>query len=133
MEIPIPPPARARILIVDDSWTIRAHLEGLLEGSFDCQTCADGPSALEAALAHPPDLILSDVMMEPYDGYELCRLLREQPLLKHIPLVLLTSLEDPDARAVALEKGAADLLSKPVRPHELLARLRALLELPAPL
>ena len=112
-----PPPLaapRSRIFVVDDSKTLRVQLQQMLKTEFDCQAFSDGPSALEAALAQPPDLILSDVVMEPYDGYELCRRVREQPLLKDVPLVLLTSSEDRDGRALGLEQGADDYLAKPV-------------------
>ncbi len=120
---------RPRIFVVDDSKTIRVQLQHMLKSEFDCETFSDGPSAIAAALASPPDLILSDVVMEPYDGYELCRKVREQPLLKDTPLVLLTSSEDRDGRALGLEQGADDYLPKPVHVRELFARVRSLLRL----
>ncbi len=120
---------KSRVFVVDDSRTIRTQLQQLLSREFECVPFADGPSALEAARVQRPDLILSDVVMEPYDGYELCRKVRQEPALRDIPLVLLTSSDDRDGRALGLEQGADDYLSKPVHERELFARVRALLRL----
>ncbi|MGQ0506264.1 MAG: sensor histidine kinase [Myxococcaceae bacterium] len=120
---------RPQIFVVDDSKTIRVQLQQMLKTEFDCRTFADGPSALEAALAGPPDLIVSDVVMEPYDGYELCRRVRAEQSLADVPLVLLTSSEDRNGRAMGLEQGADDYLPKPVHERELFARVRSLLRL----
>ena len=118
-----------RLFVVDDPATIRTQLQQLLSREFECVTFPDGPAALQAALVQRPDLILSDVVMEPYDGYELCRRVRQEPALRSIPLVLLTSSDDRDGRALGLEQGADDYLSKPVHERELFARVRALLRL----
>ncbi len=117
------------VLIIDDSPTMRAQLRSILLGEFDCVSAADGQSALAVALARPPDLILSDLVMPGMDGYELCRRVRAEPSLRDIPLVLMTSSTDPDGRATGLEEGADDYLAKPVRERELLARVRSLLRL----
>ncbi len=129
-EFPSPLSERRPIaLIVDDSRTIRQLLTTILSPDHDCMVFGDVPTAFEAALRRQPDIIISDVVMEPLDGYEFCRRVRAEPSLKQIPFVLLTSETDPDGRAEGLELGADDYLSKPVRSRELLARTRSLLKL----
>ncbi|HZH02935.1 MAG TPA: ATP-binding protein [Myxococcaceae bacterium] len=123
------PVRRATLLIVDDAPTVRTSLWQMLSPEYTCVCFPDGESALRAALTQPPDLIVSDVLMEPIDGYELCRQVRREPTLANTPLILLTSANDPDGRAIGLEGGADDYLRKPVRERELLARVRSLLGL----
>ena len=116
-------------MIVDDARTVRESLKSILAPGHECLVFADVETAFEAALARPPDIIISDVVMDPIDGNEFCRRIRSEPLLKEIPFVLLTSQTDPDGRAAGLEDGADDYLSKPVRPRELLAKTKSLLHL----
>jgi two-component system NtrC family sensor kinase len=120
---------RRKVSIVDDAPSVRSYLNQILEDEFECACFADGPSALAAAVLERPDVVVSDLMMEPMDGYELCRRFRAQPEFSETRFILLTSTTDPDGRAQGLEQGADDYLSKPLRPRELLARVRSLLRL----
>ncbi|HSP80350.1 MAG TPA: response regulator, partial [Myxococcaceae bacterium] len=70
---------KPRVLIVEDSWSMRQTLRLLLSPDFECALAEDGSSALEQARQQPPDLIVSDVSMEGMDGYELCRRVRAEP------------------------------------------------------
>ena len=114
---------KPRVLIVDDSRSMRQTLRLLLSPDFDCTLAEDGLSALTQARTHPPDLILSDVSMAGMDGYELCRRVRAEPPLQQVPFVFLSGHEP---RAVLPEPGHIYLL-KPVRPDILVSRMHELL------
>ena len=118
-----------RVMIVDDAASIRAYLESVLTPEFDCSSFCDGVDALSAARQQRPDVIVSDVVMATRGGYERCRQVRGDASLGDVPFILLTSQQDPDGRAEGLEQGADDYLAKPIRPRELLARVRSLLRL----
>ncbi|WP_026988055.1 PleD family two-component system response regulator [Fodinicurvata fenggangensis] len=120
----------ARILVVDDTPVNVRLLEAKLTAEyFDVLTAHDGPSALEVAEREVPDVILLDVMMPGMDGFEVCRRLRENPALGHIPVVMITALTDVSDRVRGLEAGADDFLSKPVNDIALFARVRSLVRL----
>jgi signal transduction histidine kinase len=122
-------PSRPRILVVDDSETIRALVATLLGPEYECLSVASGAEALARAGSFAPDVIVSDVLMPGMDGYELCRRVRADPVLGTVPFVLLTCVTDNDSRAHGLEVGADDYLFKPIRRRELLARVGSLLRL----
>lgn len=120
----------ARILVVDDVDTNVRLLEAKLTIEyFDVATCSDGATAIEIARAEQPDLILLDVMMPMMDGFETCRRLKEDPLTRHIPVVLVTALDGREDRIRGLEAGADDFLSKPYDDLILMARVRSLTRL----
>lgn len=120
--------APARALVVDDNADMRAYLAQVLAGYFDVVTARDGDEALAAALAAPPDVIVSDVMMPGLDGLELVRAVRAQPRIQDVPVVLLSARADDD-RLDALRLGADDYLLKPIGARELVARVRATIQL----
>jgi len=117
-----------RVLVVDDSRTIREQLRRLLRDQFECECASGVEEALALARARPPDVIVSDVLMEPLDGLQLCLRVRAEPVLRGVAIILITSTEAPDGKALGLESGADDFVNKPVRPRELLARVRSLAE-----
>lgn len=118
------------ILLVDDEAQnlrlMRAQLEA--EG-YRIATAEDGPRALAAAAAEPPDLILLDVMMPEMDGFEVAARLKADARLKPVPIVMVTALSDRESRLRGLQAGAEDFLAKPVDRAELLVRARNLLKL----
>ena len=114
---------RPRILWADDNADMRAYVSRLLGGRFDVQSVSDGEAALDAARAHPPDLVLSDVMMPKLDGFELLRALRSEPLLREIPIILLSARAGEESRIEGLEAGADDYIVKPFSARELVARV----------
>ncbi len=119
-----------RVLIVEDIATNRAILRAKLDAAYyEVETAVDGPEALEAVAACPPDLILLDVMMPGMDGFEVCRRLKADHDLAHIPVVMITALEHSGDRIRGLEAGADDFLSKPVDDLALFARLRSLMRM----
>jgi two-component system, cell cycle response regulator len=118
----------ARVLVVDDLLTNRTLLELKLQAEYyEVGVAASGEEALDLAERWSPDVILLDVMMPGLDGYEVCRRLKTDDALAHIPVVMVTALVDPAERLRGLEAGADDFLSKPVDDPTLFARLRALL------
>ena len=121
-----------RILIVDDERHQRVLLEVMLvrEG-YRLQTAASGEEALAMVALEPPDLILLDVMMPGMDGYQVAAQLKGNVATKHIPLIMVTVLDDRHGRMLGLGAGAEDFLSKPVDRAELCVRVRNLLRLKA--
>jgi len=118
------------VLIVDDSEGNVRLVEALLAPDRHAvRTAADGEEALRLVRAHPPDLVLMDVMMPRVDGYASCRAIKEDPTTRLIPVVLLTALNDTASRLRGLEAGADDFVSKPFDGPELRARVRSLLRI----
>jgi len=114
------------ILLADDDPNIVDSLAPFLErAGFHVLVVSDGQSAFEKTQSHHPDLIILDVLMPRMDGRETLRRLRQVNLWT--PTILLTQVGEASERALALEEGADDYLNKPFDPHELLARIRAVL------
>ena len=123
----IPP---SKVLIADDNPQILELLEAYLEPlSVQVSLAADGEATLAAIERQPPDLILLDIMMPKRSGYEVCRLLKDDPRYRDIPIVMITALNEVGDWERARECGADDFLSKPVNKIELLARVQNLLKL----
>jgi PAS domain S-box-containing protein len=122
----------ARILIVDDERVNRQLLEVLLgpEG-FDLSSAASGEEALAMVARQPPDLILLDVMMPGMDGYQVASRIKGDFDTKNIPIIMVSALNDREARMLGLSAGAEDFLTKPVERAELYMRVRNLLRLKA--
>ena len=120
----------ARILLVDDVEGSRRILEAKLTAEYyQVVSAEDGATALDLAAREPPDIILLDVLMPGMDGLQVCRVLKADSALKHIPVVLLTALDSREARLEGLEAGADEFLSKPIDDVMLFARLRSLARL----
>ncbi|RKG94066.1 response regulator [Corallococcus terminator] len=124
-----PSPGRGRILVADDNSDMRAYVSSLLAPQWDVRAVADGEAAFEAALASPPDLILSDVMMPRLDGFGLLKKLRSDARTRGIPFVLLSARAGEEARIEGLQAGADDYLVKPFSARELQARVDSQLQL----
>ncbi len=113
------------ILIVDDQLSAREVLRGLLKGQgYILAFAQNGVEALAQATELRPDLVLLDVMMPGMNGFEICRRFRSDPVLAEMPVVMVTALDDFDARVEGIEAGADDFLTKPINATELLARVR---------
>ena len=120
--------SQPKILIVDDEKNIvEAIRYNLDRAGFRTLTAADGQRALELAQRELPDLITLDVMLPEHDGWEVCRLLRQDARTRSIPIVMLTVKGDEADKIVGLELGADDYLTKPFSPKELVARVKAIL------
>ena len=117
----------ARILVVDDILPNVKLLEAkLMSEYYSVLTAMNGFEAIEVAKAEQPDLILLDVMMPKMDGFEACRRLKADPATAHIPVVMVTALDQPTDRVRGLEVGADDFLTKPANDLALFARVRSL-------
>jgi len=123
------PTAGARVLLADDNADMREYVRRLLERRYNVEAVADGLAALEAARRHLPDLVLTDVMMPRLDGFGLLRDLRNDPQTRTVPIIMLSARAGEESRVEGLEAGADDYLVKPFSARELLARVRANLEM----
>ena len=122
----------ARVLIVDDQKHNTELLKVMLmpEG-FDLRTAASGEEALACVNEYPPDLILLDVMMPGMNGYEVAAKLKASSDTEHIPILMVTALDDRAGRLLGLSAGADDFLAKPIDRAELSVRVRNLLRVKA--
>ena len=120
----------ARVLVVDDVPANVKLLEARLSAEyFDVTTAQNGPEALALCERAECDIVLLDVMMPDMDGFEVCRKLKSNPLTHHIPVVMVTALDQPSDRVRGLEAGADDFLTKPVTDVALISRVRSLARL----
>ncbi|HNM61739.1 MAG TPA: PAS domain S-box protein [Nitrospira sp.] len=135
----IPPPAstseaasaviRPRVLVADDNADMRQYIERLLSRRYDVVTVGDGLAALNEIRRHPPDLLLSDIMMPQLDGIALLKALRADPAVHTLPVILLSARAGEESRVEGLEQGADDYLVKPFSAQELMARVTTHLDL----
>ncbi|MBT3921307.1 MAG: response regulator, partial [Nitrospina sp.] len=121
------PRQRPKILIVDDSRTIVVLINSILQEDYDTVTAGDGLQAIEVNNRENPDLILMDVEMPNMDGFEACKIIKEQNENTFIPIIFITSKGDLQSMKTGLKAGAEDYLTKPFEPEELLARVQAVL------
>lgn len=120
----------ARVLVVDDILANVRLLEAKLAAEyFDVVTAMNGVDALEAVQRTKPDIVLLDVMMPGIDGIEVCRRIKANPQTQHIPVVMVTALDQPEDRVRGLEAGADDFLTKPVSDVSLFCRVKSLVRL----
>jgi PAS domain S-box-containing protein len=117
-----------RILVVEDSPTQALAIQLILEAEgFEVATAGDGATALDLLRAQPFDLVVSDVLMPGLSGYELCQRVKADPVLRRVPVLLLTSLNDPADILQGLQCGADHFVTKPYQPAHLLDRIRDIL------
>jgi two-component system cell cycle response regulator len=122
----------ARVLVVDDIPTNVRLLEARLSAEyFEVLTASSGREALDICQSAPIDIVLLDVMMPEMDGFETCRRLKADPQTQHIPVLMVTALDQPSDRVKGLEVGADDFLTKPVDDVQLMARVKSLVRLKA--
>ena len=120
----------ARVLVVDDVPANVKLLEARLSAEyFDVLTAYSGTEALAVCERAECDIVLLDVMMPDMDGFEVCRKLKSNPATHHIPVVMVTALDQPSDRVKGLEAGADDFLTKPVTDVALVSRVRSLARL----
>jgi DNA-binding response OmpR family regulator len=114
-----------RVLVVEDEPALLETLEyNLAHQGYTVFTAADGPTALKMARQEQPDLIVLDIMLPGMDGFEVCRILRQE---MSMPILMLTARDEEVDKIVGLEVGADDYMTKPFSMREFLARVKALL------
>lgn len=120
----------ARILVVDDIPANVKLLEArLLAEYFDVLTAENGFAALDICRTTQVDIVLLDIMMPGMDGFEVCETLKADPKTSHIPVVMVTALDQPSDRVRGLRAGADDFLTKPVNDLQLISRVKSLVRL----
>ena len=125
---PSRPMAKHRILVVDDEEDLLELIQyNLAKEGYRVTCVGTGEDALREARANPPDLIVLDLLLPNVDGLEVCKLLKNDPRTKHVPIVMLTAKGDEADMVTGLELGADDYISKPFSPRVLTARVRAVL------
>ena len=118
----------SKILVADDDPLLRTLIEHKLSASgHDVLIAADGSEALDIAAREHPDVVVLDGMMPVRDGIEVLRALKSDPALSRMPVVMLTARRREDDIVGALRLGAADYVTKPFMPEELIARIDRLL------
>jgi len=119
---------QARILIVDDDKNIAFGLESYFQqAGFPTHTAFNGKTALQLLRELKPELMVLDVMMPELDGWEVTRLVRQDPDLSHTPIIMLTAKVEDNDKITGLELGADDYVTKPFNANEVVARAKALL------
>jgi two-component system cell cycle response regulator len=120
----------ARVLVVDDILSNVKLLEAKLSAEyFEVVSAFNGLEALARVEENEPDIVLLDVMMPGMDGFEVCRRIKQNPKTAHVPVVMVTALDQPSDRVAGLDAGADDFLTKPVDDAALFARVRSLVRL----
>lgn len=123
-------PSHFTVLVVDDNATNLAFLKSILQAAqFNVLIAKSGKKALDIAKQTPPDIILLDITMEGWDGYQTCQYLKQEPLLQPIPVLFLSGLTEAQHRLHAFKVGGVDYVNKPFQQEELLARVRTHVEL----
>jgi DNA-binding response OmpR family regulator len=121
--------SKERILIIEDDKHISKLVKYNLEkAGYDSIMVEDGEEALDILDKQGVDLIILDIMLPKMDGFEVCRLIKQDPKLKNIPIIMLTAKGEEVDRIVGLELGADDYVVKPFSPRELILRIKAILK-----
>ncbi len=119
-----------RILVVDDTpANLSLLLDALTEAKHEILVAEGGRSALSLLEHTTPDLVLMDLIMPGLDGVATCRLLKERPECRDVPVIFMTAIDEPAQKLRAFEAGAVDYITKPVYPPEVLARVAAHLQI----
>ena len=115
---------RKKILIIDDSELMVKLITDILQGrGYKVVSASDGFQGLRKVAEEKPDLVLLDIVMPGMDGFEVCKILREDPVNNLMPIIMLTAQENEDDKLTGLELGADDYIIKPFNPRELLSRI----------
>ncbi|MDR1919749.1 MAG: response regulator [Tannerellaceae bacterium] len=120
---------RYTLLLIEDNSDMRFYIRQELCGRYEIEEAADGKTGLAKALHLLPDLIIADVMMPEMSGTELCRILKSTPETSHIPIIILTALDDMEHRLEGVESGADSFITKPFNTKYLQLRVEKLIEL----
>jgi len=117
------------VLIIEDNDDMRKYINNVLSKQFNCILAVDGADGIGKALKHIPDIIICDVMMPNMNGFQVCRRLRSEMMTSHIPLVLLTALDNKSSRIKGWRENIDMYLNKPFDATELVLQLRNILNI----
>lgn len=116
-----------KILVVDDEMDVLELLTyNLRRAGYDVVLATNGLDAIDFARAEKPDIIILDLMLPEVHGFDVCDVLRKDPITANIPIIMLTAWASESARVLGLEVGADDYVTKPFSPRELLLRVNKL-------
>ena len=116
------------MVVDDDEDFTNLYKTTLRMAGYDATAVNQSPYAIEMAYLVKPDIFVVDLMMPDLDGFQLCRMIRDDPVLKNIPIIIVTALTDIESKKVALDAGADDYLTKPFHINDLKTRIHSLLE-----
>jgi len=120
---------KTKILVIDDSATQRVMIKILLEKQgFQVVTAENGMDGINKTYSELPNLIISDIVMPELNGYQLCRLLKNEEFTSHVPIILLTNLGQSQDKFWGIRAGADSYICKETNPQELLDQVNILLE-----
>jgi DNA-binding response OmpR family regulator len=120
--------AKGNVVVIDDSTTVRKLAEVVLkENGYNVYTAEDGEKGLEIAQKVSPSLILVDFVMPKMNGYQFCKLARKNPLLKDVPIILITAKGEAVGEKFTEEFGVVDYFIKPFQPEELVEKVNSIL------
>ncbi len=114
-----------RILVVEDQDSIRRMIEALVQArGYEVTAVASGAKAIDVAMTAPPDIVLLDLNLPgQYDGFDVCQRLRSDPATRHVPVVIISAMDDDESRARATAAGATAYYTKPFSPIALLKEI----------
>ncbi|WP_183559945.1 hybrid sensor histidine kinase/response regulator transcription factor [Mucilaginibacter sp. SP1R1] len=116
------------MLLIEDNQQIREYLKQIFINDFEVFEADNGTDGLDLVYHLVPDIVISDVMMQGLSGIELCSRVKEDPVLNHIPVILLTASSSPEIKLKGIEGGADDYISKPFEKEILIARVNGILK-----
>lgn len=119
----------AKIMVIDDDEDFtNLYKKTLLAAGYDAIAINQSSVAIEMAYLVKPDIFVIDLMMPDIDGFQLCRMLRADPVFKDTPIIIVTALTDTDSKMIAMGAGANDYLAKPFSVDKLKIRINTLLK-----
>lgn len=118
---------RQSVLIIDDNNQLRSYIKKIFKENYKIYEAATGEAGLEIIKKYLPDVVISDIVMGDLSGIELCRIIKQDTLLSHIPVILLSGDPNPEVKLKGIELGAVDFVPKPFEKDMLIARVQGIL------
>jgi DNA-binding response OmpR family regulator len=118
-----------KILIAEDDLMVQSIIKEVLDYHYDLEFASNGEEAIDLAHKNIPDLILLDIMMPKMDGFDVCKILREEPKYSNTIIIMLSALSDRDSKSKGLKLGADDFIAKPFNPMEHRDKIKLILRL----
>jgi len=121
-------PRAPRVLVVDDSWTYLTYVASVLAAQgYDVLTAVDGDEAIEKAVMEQPDCVVLDVVLPKQNGFQVCRKLKQNEAVRHIPVILISSKNTALDRHWGMQQGADMYLQKPFTEDDLLTSVSSVI------